>query len=62
MGSATHIYGRRLTAEIVEPLRQALPVDGVMLSLHGAFCAEEEGWVEDDADGYILRAVRGEHA
>ena len=54
----------RLVAELLDPLRAALPVDGVMLSLHGAFCAEERDdtgavtWREDDADGFILQAVR----
>ena len=55
----------RLVAEVTAPLTRALPVDGVLLSLHGAFCAEEGAlsaggvsWREDDADGAILAAVR----
>ena len=54
-----------LVAEVTDPLRAALPVDGVLLSLHGAFCAEEGAtsaggvtWREDDADGAILAEVR----
>ena len=56
---------RHLVSEIISPLRAQLPVDGVLLSLHGAFCAEEGAtsngaavWREDDADGAILSAVR----
>jgi microcystin degradation protein MlrC len=51
---------QRLVAEVIDPLRAQLPVDGVLLSLHGAFCAEENqgSWREDDADGAILAAVR----
>eukprot|EP01050_Picozoa_sp_SAG11_P015778 SAG11_NODE_2084_length_3847_cov_2.877801_4_plen_297_part_00 len=48
----------RLVAEVLVPLEAALPVDGVLISLHGAFCAEDEEWVEDDADGYMLMKIR----
>eukprot|EP01047_Picozoa_sp_COSAG01_P082385 COSAG01_NODE_16802_length_1202_cov_29.503173_1_plen_317_part_10 len=51
----------RLVAELIAPLHeQEQAVDGVLLSLHGSFCAEEPdgSWVEADADGAILRAVR----
>lgn len=55
----------RLVGEVLDPLRAALPVDGVLLSLHGAFCAEDRDsssgtvtWREDDADGFILAQVR----
>eukprot|EP01051_Picozoa_sp_SAG22_P005237 SAG22_NODE_304_length_12712_cov_10.515421_4_plen_348_part_00 len=69
----------RLVAEVLTPLKAALHddsggvVDGVLLSLHGAFCAEQGyisgvdvplgsrttlQWREDDADGAILAAVR----
>jgi microcystin degradation protein MlrC len=51
--------------EVLEPLRAALPVDGVLLSLHGAFCAQDRDastgeitWRDDDSDGYILAKVR----
>jgi len=43
-----------LTAELVEALQAALPVDGVLLALHGAFAAEGV----PDADGEIARRVR----
>ena len=39
---------------LLAPLRQALPVDGVLLSLHGAYSAQGI----DDADGDILQSVR----
>jgi len=45
-----------LKARLLSPLRAALPVDGVLLSLHGAFSAQGI----DDADGAILEAVRQE--
>ena len=44
-----------LKAALLKPLREALPVDGVLLSLHGAYSAEGV----DDADGDLLEAVRG---
>lgn len=43
-----------LKERLLQPLRAALPLDGVLLSLHGAFSAEGV----DDADGDILQAVR----
>lgn len=43
-----------LEAELLDALGDQLPVDGVLLSLHGSFAAEEV----DDADGHILQAVR----
>jgi microcystin degradation protein MlrC len=43
-----------LQADIVEPLRAAMPVDMVLLFLHGAQMAE--GY--DDCEGAILEAVR----
>lgn len=39
---------------LLRPLRAAVPVDGVLLSLHGAFSAVGV----DDADGELLQAVR----
>ena len=39
---------------LLAPLRQALPVDGILLSLHGAYSAQGI----DDADGDILQSVR----
>ena len=40
--------------ELLDDLRRAGPVDGVLLSLHGSFAAEGI----DDADGAVLQAVR----
>lgn len=44
----------RLKGRLIRPLQEALPVDGVLLTLHGAYAAQGV----DDADGDILRAVR----
>jgi microcystin degradation protein MlrC len=43
-----------LTEAMVEPLRQALPVDGVLLSLHGTLAADHL----DDCEGWILGRIR----
>ena len=43
-----------LLTDLLENLQSQLPVDGILLSLHGAFAVEGI----DDADGYILQAVR----
>ncbi len=43
-----------LTDKLVEGLKQALPLDAVFLSLHGAAASAEE----DDVEGYVLNAVR----
>src|SRR5579862_763315 len=43
-----------LKERLLTPLRAAVPVDGVLLALHGAFSAQ----AIDDADGEILEAVR----
>ncbi|HAB10451.1 MAG TPA: hypothetical protein DCE47_02030 [Planctomycetaceae bacterium] len=43
-----------LLGELLDDLRRAGPVDGVLLSLHGSFAAEGI----DDADGAVLQAVR----
>ncbi len=45
---------RRLLDELLTALRAALPVDGVLLVLHGAMMAEGE----PDATGAVLQAVR----
>jgi len=42
-------------AVLEDGLRRAMPLDGVLLALHGAMAAEEE----DDPDGLILQRVRG---
>lgn len=44
----------RLTGRLIQTLRQALPVDGVLLDLHGAMVCEHL----PDGEGEILRRVR----
>ncbi len=44
----------QLKSEMLERLRAALPVDGVVLSLHGSATAEDVG----DLEGDLLQAVR----
>lgn len=46
---------RKLVDDLRDGLRRSLPLDGVLLALHGAMVSE----IDDDADGYILEAVRG---
>lgn len=43
-----------LVQELISRVRDALPVDGVFVALHGGMLAEQA----DDASGYILNAVR----
>src|SRR5262249_32285743 len=45
----------RLKAEFLERLRNALPIDGVLLDLHGAMVVEGI----EDGDGDFIEAVRG---
>ena len=45
-----------LLEEMLRRLREALPVDGVYLALHGAMVAADD----DDASGTVLAAVRKE--
>ena len=45
----------RIAGELVKRLRDALPVDGVYLDLHGAMVSERF----DDGEGELLRRVRG---
>ncbi len=44
----------RIAAELLGDLRAALPLDGLLLALHGATVSEEH----PDADGELLRRVR----
>jgi len=44
----------RLTADLLERVRAAGPVDGVLLALHGAWVSEQQ----PDADGWLLTEVR----
>ncbi len=46
---------RRLKTELLDRLRRAMPVDGVLLPLHGAATVEDVG----DLEGDLLAAVRG---
>ncbi len=43
-----------LTSELLRRLRAALPVDGVLLTLHGAMVSESQ----DDCEGHLLSQVR----
>ena len=43
-----------LTSGLVEELKKSLPVDGVLLALHGSLASEEV----EDCEGYILQRVR----
>ena len=54
-GLVTRESYANLKEQLLEPLRNALPVDGVLLDLHGAFAAQSL----DDGDGDILQSVRG---
>jgi microcystin degradation protein MlrC len=45
----------RLKGELLDRLRQAMPVEGVLLDLHGAMVVEGI----DDADGDVVESVRG---
>lgn len=53
-GALTAETFEKLSTELVNRLRQAGPLDGVLLSLHGAMVSEQYA----DADGEILRRVR----
>ena len=54
-GRVTRDAFERISALLLEDLRRAGSVDGVYLDLHGAMVAEHV----DDADGELLRRVRG---
>ena len=53
-GTVTHSAYTTLLDEFLETLNAALPVDGVLLALHGAMVAEGQ----DDCEGEILARVR----
>ena len=53
-GYLTHACYSQLKAELLTRLRAALPVDGVLLPLHGAAAAEDVG----DLEGDLIKAVR----
>ena len=44
----------RLAGDILDRLREALPVDGVLMAMHGAMASEHH----DDATGSLLQSVR----
>jgi microcystin degradation protein MlrC len=54
-GAATRDTFAWLRSELLDALRAALPVDAVLLALHGAMAAEGA----PDVEGEILRAIRG---
>ena len=54
---SAHVTGdafERITGELISRLKQALPVDGVYLDLHGAMVVD----TYDDGEGELLRRVR----
>jgi microcystin degradation protein MlrC len=53
-GKVTAEAYEQIAGEIVDGIRETLPVDGVLLPLHGAMVAEEY----DDGEGELLRRVR----
>jgi len=53
-GPLTASCYRQLKTELLDQLRAALPIDGVLLPLHGAAVVEEIG----DLEGDLIRAVR----
>lgn len=53
-GPLTSDCYRRLKTELLDCLQEALPVDGVLLALHGSASAEDVG----DLEGDLLQAVR----
>jgi microcystin degradation protein MlrC len=53
-GPLTRATFAHLVGELITRLRAALPIDGVLLALHGAMVVEDD----PDAEGSILAAVR----
>lgn len=53
-GPLTRACFEAIAGEMVERLRAQLPVDGVLLALHGAMAVEDE----DDAEGELIARVR----
>jgi microcystin degradation protein MlrC len=54
-GPLTSACYRQLKSEMIDRLSRAMPVEGVLLALHGAAAAEDAG----DLEGDLLTAVRG---
>ena len=55
-GKVAQAAYQTLLDELIQRLRTAAPLDGVLLVLHGAMVAEDQ----DDCEGEILRKVRAE--
>src|SRR6266851_330017 len=53
-GTITSEAYERLSAELLDSVRQALPLDGILVALHGATASAEY----PDADGEFLRRLR----
>jgi microcystin degradation protein MlrC len=53
-GTITAEAYERLAGELLDSLRQALPLDGLLVALHGATASE----AYPDADGELLRRIR----
>ena len=53
-GKATSATFLWLRDELLDSLRSALPIDGLLLALHGALAADEH----PDVEGEVLSAVR----
>lgn len=56
-GPLTSACYRTLKTELLERLRQALPVDGVLLALHGSATVEDVGDLEGDLFGAVREIV-----
>ncbi|MCX5660096.1 MAG: M81 family metallopeptidase [Planctomycetota bacterium] len=57
-GPLTKACWARLRDELLADLKAALPVEGVLLALHGSAVAEGDGHVDVDVEGEILKAAR----
>ena len=53
-GTVSGAAFERIASELLEDLRRAMPLDGVLLALHGATVSQ----THPDADGELLRRVR----
>ena len=53
-GTISRVAFERVSSELIEDLRRSLPIDGLLLALHGATVSAGH----PDADGELLRRVR----
>ncbi len=53
-GTVSAAAFERISAELIEDVRRSLPLDGLLLALHGATVSEGH----EDADGELLRRIR----